>query len=112
MLNHLIAFQRVWVRRGIYAIAGILMSVKKGSHSILIFYENIGIERSVNRSDFEFANVNYWDYGVMTRWPVHEKLKSEKGVATQPNDPSNVYILDEIEDEAVALWMPSALTKG
>lgn len=95
---HLDLFQKVWVKRNKKAVAGTLIREKKGVYGVLIYYNGILKEYSITVSDFVKANENYWNYGLITNWPVINGLK--KGTENK----SGIVLADQI-------WYPDSVTK-
>lgn len=104
------AFPRIWLRRGNMAIAAILLGSKKEVSSILVFHNGILIERSVPQYEFVEANEVYWNYGVLTKWPVEDKLTASATV--EEYDLVNMNTLKEVNTSAGTLWIPLTQMEG
>lgn len=98
------SFIPVWLRRGKFAIAAVILREKNEFYDALVYVNGAAKEYTVSDSEFKCADRNYWEHGLITNWPVHPGL-CEGYNWYGPLTEDEYFIANQ-------LWYPHELTAG
>lgn len=109
-LSGLKLFQKVWYKRGRYAMAGTLIRSKFDVFGILIISNGFPVEYAAIPRDIVLANEDYWERGALTNWPVQPGLVEQNTdeLAAYFGKPATEVIDGNLADQ---IWYPEDLIK-